>query len=617
MPSHSAACNRPTMWRLQDHPSNASAWAPSVRCQKSLADASRPKCLVLDFQDSLKWMLPTEHASMHSREALSETEHCRHKSCPSGQSQTDISKLQHTRKNSRKPAKSLDDGVQVQCLPVCKADTPQWTYRTVPKVSSSRSFANVPSWRRKPQPFTYHLCAEDLNKTAFAPNLPEGDRQVLKDEGTLPAESSAQGRYCVMCPVRRGSSKLLPCCLCEKWCHVSCSYQTHLTLCSVLEPRLELTPGTSSVTLVIGYWMRNQAHQDTKGTLEDSKSDALEFRPTINLFELWEEGAHMIRLVSGRTYCFPKSLVVQCVWLHSPKSLSLRDAVLDVAHHAGESTTWDRPLTSYWNLAPISLINQAVHRVPLWVIPWPSAGPWPYAHESGTIYPWQRAWLLLWELQLYARWWLMLKCRSRPWRRFWNSMDLEWIAQWNRHCTPTLRYTAVHTKELVWYQGLRKMTLKILELVEAREQTGTEIPLISVSIFSAPKNLWPKRNEIETRETAFAMQKRKLSCKKQGQGNRWDQYGDSSSAASPSAEEGGNETHNVSEKATKWGPWTPEMSSKQEQSAQPYRLHPANRGESGWAEWAREVRHSQPEYQDYKCSRWHASAGDARAWDKS
>ena len=32
----------------------------------------------------------------------------------------------------------------------------------------------------------------------------------------------------MMCPVRRGSPRLLPCCLCYNWCHPGCSYQTHL-----------------------------------------------------------------------------------------------------------------------------------------------------------------------------------------------------------------------------------------------------------------------------------------------------------------------------------------------------------------------------------------------------
>ena len=44
----------------------------------------------------------------------------------------------------------------------------------------------------------------------------------------LPRESSARVELCVMCPVRIGSLKLIPCCLCHNWCHVPCSYQIHL-----------------------------------------------------------------------------------------------------------------------------------------------------------------------------------------------------------------------------------------------------------------------------------------------------------------------------------------------------------------------------------------------------
>ena len=76
-----------------------------------------------------------------------------------------------------------------------------------------------------------------------------------------------------------------------------------------------------------------------KGAYEDSRLDALESRP--NLFELWENGSHMLKLVAGRNSCFPKSLVVPCAWIQSPKSLSLRDAVRNVAHHEGGSTTRD------------------------------------------------------------------------------------------------------------------------------------------------------------------------------------------------------------------------------------------------------------------------------------
>ena len=81
------------------------------------------------------------------------------------------------------------------------------------------------------QKMTYHLCAEDMTKSAIVPNLPEEERRDLMEHGILPQESSTKDRFCVMCPVKRGSPRLhekLPCCLCYNWCHICCSYQTHL-----------------------------------------------------------------------------------------------------------------------------------------------------------------------------------------------------------------------------------------------------------------------------------------------------------------------------------------------------------------------------------------------------
>ena len=151
----------------------------------------------------------------------------------------------------------------------------------------------------------------------------------------------------------------------------------------------------------------------------------------------------------------------------------------------------------------------------------------------------------------------------------------------------------------------------------AKEQLRVEIPLRSAGAYSSPKDPWPRELETETRENAFAVQKRKIHWKRQGQGNRWDQDGDSSSAASPSAsaEEGGKETHIMSEKANQWGPWSShESGNKHAQPAQPYRLQQANRGEGRWSKWASDVRQSQPENWDYRSSKWHSSAGDDRAW---
>ena len=62
-------------------------------------------------------------------------------------------------------------------------------------------------------------------------------------------------------------------------------------------------------------WVPNASDSGSEGAFEDSKSYALESRPTINLFELWDDGSHTLRLVTGRNYCFPKPLAVSCVWL--------------------------------------------------------------------------------------------------------------------------------------------------------------------------------------------------------------------------------------------------------------------------------------------------------------
>ena len=39
-------------------------------------------------------------------------------------------------------------------------------------------------------------------------------------------------------------------------------------------------------------WMPHASDSGTKGSYADSKSSTLESRPTINLFELWEDGSH-------------------------------------------------------------------------------------------------------------------------------------------------------------------------------------------------------------------------------------------------------------------------------------------------------------------------------------
>ena len=97
---------------------------------------------------------------------------------------------------------------------------------------------------------------------------------------------------------------------------------------------------------------------------------------------------------------------------------------------------------------------------------------------------------------------------------------------------------------------------------------------------------------ILSKKDAFAFTKRKTYWRKPEQGNNWDQYGDSSSAASASvsAKEGGRGVSNKSEKFQEWGPQSPEsVSSKHVQSCQPYSTRSSNRRSNSWADWAREV----------------------------
>ena len=240
------------------------------------------------------------------------------------------------------PITALDDNMQVQCLPIHGAGQPEWTYRRVPKVTAFRTFARLTFWCRKPKDFTYHLCAENMTKTAIAPALPEEDGKALLEHGILPPESLARDRFCVMCPVKRGSPRLIPWCLCHNWCHISCSYQTHLgrvcpshvqildlrrniivlrhpyhedcvvlptrpTLCpdnknierdianKLLNHCWEMIPHSPSGNLLLDkhawlsaglVWMQGASESGIKGVFEDSGPEGLESRPTINLFEL-------------------------------------------------------------------------------------------------------------------------------------------------------------------------------------------------------------------------------------------------------------------------------------------------------------------------------------------
>ena len=104
-----------------------------------------------------------------------------------------------------------------------------------------------------------------MTKTAIVPNLPEEDRIALVNHGISLQESSAKDRFCVMCPLKRGSTRRLPCCLCNNWCHIGCSYildprrkimvlrHPYHEDCMVLPTRTTIRPDTKSIAREVVY----------------------------------------------------------------------------------------------------------------------------------------------------------------------------------------------------------------------------------------------------------------------------------------------------------------------------------------------------------------------------
>ena len=57
-------------------------------------------------------------------------------------------------------------------------------------------------------------------------------------------------------------------------------------------------------------WLPSASDAGTKGEYSNPKSDEPESRPTINLFERWEDGSQLVRAVSARDYHFSMCFVV-------------------------------------------------------------------------------------------------------------------------------------------------------------------------------------------------------------------------------------------------------------------------------------------------------------------
>ena len=80
-------------------------------------------------------------------------------------------------------------------------------------------------------------------------------------------------------------------------------------------------------------WIQGASQSADIGVYTEVPPDGPEPRPTISLFEHWEEGAHLPVALNARDYAFPSSLVIPFTWIHSPESLSLFDAINNVSLH--------------------------------------------------------------------------------------------------------------------------------------------------------------------------------------------------------------------------------------------------------------------------------------------
>ena len=142
--------------------------------------------------------------------------------------------------------------------------------------------------------------------------------------------------------------------------------------------------------------------------------------------------------------------------------------------------------------------------------------------------------------------------------------------------------------------------------------TGGEPPTRSEGEYAATDNPWPRDGEKEKRDVA-ELHKRK-PCPTRREGNRWDQYGESSSAAS-------SEAHGMSDSMYTESTWGPcESASKFGRAAQPYRLQKANRfnrSDGQWSRWASDVRQSQPDQWSDSSAKWISSAGDDSSWRRA
>ena len=91
--------------------------------------------------------------------------------------------------------------------------------------------------------------------------------------------------------------------------------------------------------------------------------------PTINLFELWEDGSQQATAVSGRDFHYPMCFALLCPWNYCNKAISLRDVVEGVANNSGCATKLYGVANNSLSPRIYFRTNQAFQRDPLSATP--------------------------------------------------------------------------------------------------------------------------------------------------------------------------------------------------------------------------------------------------------
>ena len=350
-------------------------------------------------------------------------------------------------------------------------------------------------------------------------------------------------------------------------------------------------------------WMQGASQSADVGVYNDTPPSESDPRPTLSLFEHWEEGAHLPIAINARDYSFPSSLVVPFTWLYATEALSLRDAINNVSH--GERQAWGQ--ASLINLVPgVNYPNQ------------PRSDP--DSHLSDPLTYWWGVTLCPPELNDVAlAETVVILMRYAAIREIFLNTEvqkptiadvLEFKGKRIECAIESTPHedTRIHSPVYDGGSLMPEFEENGQETLVDEEIRGRTYPIRAEGEYATTENPWPRDEVKESRDIA-GMQKRKPYPHRR-QGNRWDQYGESSSAASSEAHIASDNVHSEST----WGPF--ESANKDKRAAQPYRLQKANKSDGQWSRWASDIRRSQPDQRSDSSSKWRSSAGDDSSWKK-